>query len=323
MGVSQAIAPRPASKRPFVLKKGISVLSDLRDGGAGYPGDYPGRVYYVNNIHGASTNEGLSWDQPFAQVSDAITASEAWRQLYADTTNDYHRNIIYVQGTGTAYTPLTALPNQCDLIGVGADVRGHGTGIARISSETSADTVSAAAVRGLNMYNMQFTGLSSGYAMDLALAFRSRFENCHFTNKTTGGIRIVKGGGLVFKDCIIGAGDSVTCNIGLAVSGTGGASNFNNCTIENNLIWGAVNGIKIDTYSNNFTVFKNNFIYGATIGVDDNCASSNIQNNAFYVGNYVQSADAFEITNNDGLTTIGNWINEAGTSAMEDAISYA
>ncbi len=326
MGISQAVGVRNAKNRPFVLRKGISVLADLADGGAvsGYPGDYYGRIYFVNNITGDSSFDGLSWDTPFDEVSTAITASEVYRQLPngATTTNDYQRNVIYVQATGTAYSPLTALPNHCDMVGVGADVRGHGTGIARISSETGADTVSAEAVRGLNMYNMQLTGLSSGYAMDLALAFRCRFENCHFTNKTTGGIRIVKGGGLVFKDCIIGAGDSVTCNIGLAVSGTGGASNFNNCTIENNLIWGAVNGIKIDTYSNNFTVFKNNFIYGATIGVDDNCASSNIQNAAFYIGNYVYSAsDCFEITNNAANVVIGNMANQGGATIWEDALT--
>jgi len=306
----------------YILRKGVATLGDLKDGGSvhGYPGNYPGRVYYVNNITGSSGNDGSSWGDAMDQVSTAVTASEAFLATHA-SGNEYVRNIIYVQGTGTAYTPLTALPNHCDMIGVGADVRGHGTGIPRISSETTADTVSAAAVRGLNMYNMQLTGLSSGYAMDLALAFRCRFENCHFTNKTTGGVRIVKGGSLVFKDCIIGAGDSVTCNIGIAVTGTGGASNFNNCTIEDCIIWGAVNGVKIDSYSNNFTVFRNNFIYGATIGVDDNCASSNIQNNAFYIGNYVQSADCFEITNNDGLTCIGNHANAAGTSVWEDAIA--
>ena len=324
MGISQAVGVRNAKNRPFVLKKGISVLSDLADGGAvaGYPGDYYGQIYFVNNITGDSSFDGLSWDTPFDEVSTAITASEVFRQLPggATTTNDYQRNIIYVQATGTAYSALTALPNHCDMIGIGADVRGHGTGIARISSETSADTVSAAAVRGLNMYNMQLTGLSSGYAMDLDLAFRCRFENCHFTNKTTGGVHILKGGGLVFRDCIIGAGDSVTCAIGLSTTGTGGASNFNNCTIENNLIWGGTTGVNIDTYSNNFTVFKNNFIYGGTTGIDDDCASSNLQNNVWYINNWVYGgSDAISIVQNDGYTTIGNRVNSTGTSAWEDA----
>ena len=81
MSVSQAIAPANAKNRPFRMLKGVSVLADLADGGAvyGYPGDYYGRIYYVNNITGDSSYDGLSWDTPFDEVSTAITASETYR----------------------------------------------------------------------------------------------------------------------------------------------------------------------------------------------------------------------------------------------------
>jgi hypothetical protein len=46
----------------YQLHKGEATLSDLADGAAvyGYPGDeYPGRFYYVDNISGSSSNEGV------------------------------------------------------------------------------------------------------------------------------------------------------------------------------------------------------------------------------------------------------------------------
>ncbi len=107
----------------YILRKGVAQLSDLADGGGvhGYPGEgYTGEVYYVNNITGSSGNSGLTWGDAMDQVSTAITASETQRALQSGTTNDYVRNIIYVQGTGTAYTKLTALPLHCDIVGLGA-----------------------------------------------------------------------------------------------------------------------------------------------------------------------------------------------------------
>ena len=83
----------------------------------GYPGDYTytadnldgAKTYYVNNITGSSTNDGLSWKNAMDQVSTAVTASEAHRATLT-TNNGNVRNTIYVQGTKTAYTLITALP---------------------------------------------------------------------------------------------------------------------------------------------------------------------------------------------------------------------
>jgi len=311
--VSQAIAPRNPANRPFVLRKGISVLSDLADGGAvmGYPGDYYGRIYFVNNITGNSAFDGLSWATPFAQVSEAITASEAFRQLPggATTTNDYQRNIIYVQGTETAYTALTALPNYCDIIGIGAEPRGNGGGIARISQGTGTDTVSADAVRGLYMANMQLTGSGTGIAMDLAVCFRSTFENCVFVNKTTGGVRISNGGGIVFRDCQIGGGDTVNPISGLLNTG----DNFNNVLVENCYIHGTTYGVTIGNAAMNNTWFKDNYIYGGTAGVLDQSLLGQGVQGAIYTGNYVYSGSAgFTITTEGSYKTVGNYVNVAG-----------
>lgn len=319
--VSKAIAPRNAKKRPFVLKQGISMLSDLADGNAihGYPGDYPGRIYFVNNETGSSAGDGLSWDTPFAEVSEAITASETFRTLPSGSDNDYVRNIIYVQGTGTNYAPLTALPSYCDLIGIGANPRGNGAGVVKImdnNSLTNTIDVGADGVRGLYMANFQVgddvANGSTGYAMALAKVFRSEFENCVFWNKLTGGVQLVLCGGVTFSGCHIGGGDTSYALIGLNQTG---ATNFNNCLIEDCFIYGATDGVVITAEACNNTWFKNNYIYGGTgIGLDDNSTESLAVKFAVYTDCIFSGASDFEITTDGTKKAIGCWGNTAGTT---------
>ncbi len=308
------------------LKKGISKLSDFADGNAahGHPGDYYGQIYFVNNITGDSGYDGLSWATPFDEISTAITASEAFRQLPSGTTNDYQRNIIYVQGTGTAYSALTALPSYCDLIGIGANPRGNGSGICKIVNESSGDAIAvgSAGVRGLYMSGFQVgctvTSGTAGYAMDLDKIFRSEFENCVFWNKLTGAVRLVLCGSVTFRNCQIGGGDTSNPLIGLNQSGS---SHFNNCLIEDCFIHGATTGVVVTAMNCHQTWFKDNYIYGGTKGVDDNATNQSVGLYAIYTGNRVYSAsDCFEITTGDGVKAFGNLANQAGTTAHEDAL---
>lgn len=266
-----------------------------------------GRTYYVNNITGSSTADGLSWDSAMSEVSTAITASEAYRQIPSATTNEYIRNTILVQGTGTAYTALTALPNYCDIIGLGADPRGNGAGIARITAATGVDTVDeATGVRGLNIYNMQFTGSGTGYAMDLAVAFRCVFENCVFTNKSTGGLRILQGGGITLRNCTIGVADTTTCTTGLTVGNSGG--NFNNCLIEDCVIYGTTTGIANTAYLCDGTVFRKNTVFGGTTGISDTSSQTSDAGLAFYVGNYATGGTTgMAMTNGPKRHCLDNW----------------
>jgi len=274
------------NKRPFRMIAGVSTLSDLADGqGAawGYPGaGYPGKQYFVNNITGSSTNDGSDWEHAMDEPSTAITASEAFRQVQGTDTNDYVRNQIFIQGTGTAYTKLTALPSYCDMIGVGAEVRGNGSGIARIGADadtTPASAVDAAATRGLYMEGLQFQAGSGYSAFDCADIFRSKIVNCAFVSNSTAtnpasGFTFARASGLVIDGChwggASGSGDPL---IGVHVSGT----HFHNSVIRNCYIIGDV-GIQIDVActSTYYSIVENNWIgpgYSAqTLSIDDNSA---------------------------------------------------
>ena len=305
--VSKAIAPKSMGTRPYVLRKGVSSLSDLRDGASawGYPGDYPGRVYYVNNIHGASTNDGLSWDQPYAQISQAITASETYRALYTGTTNDYQRNIIFVAGTGTPYTALTSMGSYADIVGVGADVSGNGAGIPRIGLDTgtSEGVLLTATFRGVNFHNLQFQAGVGGYAFKGTNAFRSGFYNCVFTSNGSPGGAPAAGfemgicGGVTIKDCLWNnqSGTSNQHTVGINITST----HFHGCRVENCIIGGDV-GVAIDaTCVNGWgSWFKDCYIgqlsETCSIGVDDNATTGHI----IYANCWVQATDAFDLANN-------------------------
>jgi len=301
------------------LFKGVNKFQhiELAPGGVtvGF-GDVPvlGRTYYVNNITGDSGNDGLSPKKAVDQLDTAVTLAEAYRVTWA-TNNQYVRNRIIVQGTATAYEAVSALPNYCDIIGIGADPRGNGAGIPRLDGAGAADAAASAGVRGLNVYNMQFTGSGNYYAMDLAIVFRSVFVNCAFVNCAYGGLRIVTGGGIVIKDCHFG-GDTTTPATGLYIGAGTHAGNFNQSLVENCMIYGSTNGVLIDTYLNDGTRFHGNTIYGGTYGIRDTSTETTIAGNAFYTGNYVAGGTtgiSIASTGNAAYQALGNFISSAGT----------
>jgi len=297
----------------YILRKGVAKLSDLADGqGAyGYPGDYPGRVYYVNNITGASGNDGLSWKTPFAQISQAITAAEAYRQLPSLATNEYIRNIIYVQGTGTAYTALTALPNYCDIIGIGAESRGNGAGIVIIGAN-GADGIAGSA-RGLGMYNLQFVSGGAFWCADFVNLFRSRIENCAFQGTTAasdGGMRFTgAAGGLFIKNCHWKGSGDVINKVGIQAQGT----HFNESVIEDCVIGGTTAGVLIDSTVKNGdqTVFRHNFIGDTGLGgcvtaIDDN-QPADLVGYMQYIDNAVMGTNLITIANSGAARCHGNY----------------
>src|SRR3972149_5245751 len=176
------------------------------------------RKYFVDNVNGSASNDGLTWATAFAQISTAITAWEAWRALQA---NIYGKGTIYVRGTGTAYTALAALPSYCDIIGVGAESNGNGTGIVMIGAD-GADGIAGTA-RGLGLYNLQIISGGAFWCADFVSLFRSHIENCCFQAKdhaTNGGIRFSasSGGNKILDNHWTGSGNVIHV-VGMQVQG--------------------------------------------------------------------------------------------------------
>ncbi len=177
------------------------------EGAFGDSFDRGGKTYYVNNITGSSTNDGLSWNSAVDQLSTAVTLSEASRLIHnGTTTNDYIMNTIVIQGTGTTYTAVSALPSYCNVIGLGSVPFGNGAGIVTIGDATGAAHGVAGSTRGSNWSNIQFVGAGSYYAFSATVAYRSLFEFCAFGGNASSaacarGLSVTSGSGLVVRDC--------------------------------------------------------------------------------------------------------------------------
>lgn len=249
------------------------------------------------------------------EVSDAITLSEASRLIHpGTTTNDYIRNTIVVQGTGTAYAALTALPLHCDIIGLGADVRGNGDGIARIGADTGTGygVLSSETIRGLNIYNIQFQAGSANYCFKVTNLFRCILDNCAFatngdpTAAPAAGVAVDKASGLIIRNShwLSASSGGAFPDLGISVTGT----HFHQCLIENNYITGVTAGIQIASgcIRGYGSLVKNNYIgWGGetcAIGVDDNVAIGHI----IYAGNYLFATDAFDLAHNGAGRIVGN-----------------
>ena len=280
--------------------------------------DTGGTIYYVNNITGSTTADGLSWNSAVSEVSTAITLSEASRLVHpGTTTNDYIRNTIVVQGTGTAYTKLTAMGLYCDIIGLGADPRGNGTGIARIGSDTVAESgvVLTATVRGLNVYNIQFQAGINCYCWQHASIFRSRFENCTFmtngaaTGNPTGAFRSTAAmGGVVMDDCVIGGSNcslDTEPDTGMIIAGT----HFHTSTVKNSQIYGLAGVTIASTVIASWgSMFKDDVLGDGsqTMAICVNDDTTGAGAHILYCGCYAMaSGQAFDIETNGTKRVIG------------------
>jgi len=285
----------PARKRGFGYDPVTRSLGVYVDGAlaASFP-PTPGRTYFVNNITGTSTGDGLSWATAMNEPSVAITASETYRELggveggASVTTNDYVRNTIIIQGTGTTYAAISELPSYCDVIGLGADPRGDGIGIVVIGDATGATDGAAGSIRGTNIYNIQFVAGAGDTAMDLAVAYRSVLENCTFGGNASSaacaiGLNVTSASGLTVRNCANIAHATYPV-IGFSFASAGG--NFNQCLIEDNMIYGSTTGYSNVGYLSNLTLVRNNMAFGGNTGISDTSTQTGDGGLAFYIRNY-------------------------------------
>lgn len=262
--------------------------------------DRGGRTYYVNNITGLASNDGLSWDTAMSEVTTAITASETHRKLgggYPDTlsvaTNDYVRNTIVIQGTGTTYGYIATMPSYVDVIGLGAPPFGDGSGIVVIGDPTGSYDGMAGSTRGSHWYNLQFVAATGDRAVDLVLAYRSLFDTCAFgSNSVTVAACAIafncdSSSGLVLRDCkTIGHSDIPI--IGYRFSEAGG--NFNENLIERCYANASTTGFTNKGVLSQGTVVRDCIFYGGTTGLTDTANNAQTRHSAFYFHNFATGA---------------------------------
>lgn len=280
-----------------------------------FPADYPGLVYYVNNVSGSASNTGLSWSQAFAQLATAITLVDAFHAITA-TANV--RCAIFVQGTATAYTALTSLPSYCDIIGVGAMPYGDGAGIPVISGKSASSPTPAIAgtARGLRLVGLQFETSGAKYCADFVSLFRSEIAFCAFkasdptlvTVVTSGGIRFTgNSGGNYVHDCMWMAGNDSWFTYGIKLDS--GVVIFNENRFEDNMIHAETAGVYIaaETVTGDSTYFNKNYFGGGNhtlgVGVDDNSTVGRIK----YNGNFIAGTDGGQLVNNGAARWVGNY----------------
>ena len=173
------------SKRGFGWNADKQRLELYVNGSAVEYWDEPkGRTYYVNNITGDDSNDGLSWDNAMDQLSTAVAASEAYRALQ-DDDNQYVRNTIMIQGTASEYTgALTDLGEFVNIIGLSTSdqLSGMDLGVVRIGSSSTSGAEVALMMRGVNMQNLLFVcGGSSKYGLRvIGNSLSCNFFGCGF-----------------------------------------------------------------------------------------------------------------------------------------------
>ncbi len=289
---------------------------------ADYLDEPSGRTYYVNNITGGSTNDGLSWGMAMDQVSTAITASEAYRVLQGTSTNDYVRNRIIIQGTGTTYSAISALPSYADVIGLGAPPFGDGTGIVVLGDASGAADGAAGSTRGSTWSNMQFVGAGSYYGIDLAIAYRTKFEMCAFGGNAASAacaiaFNVVSASGLVMRDCKTIAHAAFPV-IGYAMATAGG--NWNECLMERCYANASTTGYTNVGYLQNGSVVKDCIFYGGTTGLSDTSAQTGLGALAFYFNNMASGGTTGMTATNGAEKRCQNNSSVGGTTS---AIYYA
>ena len=283
----------------------------------------PVKSYFVDNVAGDADFGGETWEDAFAEPSDAITAWEAKRLLLNDPT---YRARIYMRGTEDPYAAITALPSYCDIVGVGADPRGNGAGIPRIGLDTGTGggLTGTASARGLNIYNIQFQAGNANYAFQAANLFRSKIVNCTFgTNGSpvstpAAAFDLGKASGLVIDNCmwINMSGKLAAPLVGINITST----HFHQSEIKNCYIGGINFGIVIAAGCVNAWGSKihDNIIgpLGQTlaVGVDDNATEGHI----IYADNDIAATVGGQLAHNHTLRWIRNWTGVTADTASNE-----
>jgi hypothetical protein len=219
----------------YILRKGVSTLSDLANGGvAAFPFG-TGRQFYLDPTNGADGNDGTSPDKAFKTFTTA----------YAALTSGQNDTLFYIPGaTGiTLSAALVWSKSYTHFIGLCAPTQvAQRARIFQLSTLTAASpliTISGSGCIFANLYIFQGVADATSLINVSVTGDRNYFENVHFaggghvTQAVDGGASLLLNGGdeNTFVGCTVGV-DTVAAATGmtnLQFDGSASRNKFKEC----------------------------------------------------------------------------------------------
>jgi len=295
------------------------ILTGLNNlGGAMLP--VQGKTYYVHP--GGNGTDGLSWDNAFTTLTAAFAVSNTDRDADGGS---YGRNRIYISSGADITEDLTTMPKRCDVIGVGC-----ASGPLTIIG----DCHIAAATPDTHWYNIRFWCDQASSPVFTAPAGCNglEFHGCWLQNgdgnSATAGLKLGNCIDGKIIGCKIGTGNPPPVD-GIQIDGTVCI----NLEIRDNIICATTCGIEIangTTADYGMVISKNiicrmdpNSTAQMTYGI--RYLDTNSRMHSIMVGNWISATDAISHVGSPGnnmlsWSAMANWINEAATATMEDAV---
>jgi hypothetical protein len=175
------------------------------------------------------------------------------------------------------------------------------------------------------MTNIQCVGAGSYYAADFAVCYRSVIENCTFGGNASAAacavaLNIVSGSGVTVRNCAT-IGHAAVPVIGFQFASAAG--NFNQCLIEDNMIYGSTTGMSNGGYLSNATLFRDNVAYGGTTGMIDVGAGGADASMAFWYRNFGSGATTGITCSASATLAERHFMTNYSVSNASSAIYYA
>jgi len=278
-----------------------------------------GKEYWVDNVNGDNDNTGEDFDEAVASIEQAISLSNTNIALAANVNK---RNVIYIAG-GTYAETLTTLPNQCDIIGLGARTAWKPliNGVMTIGT----------AVNSCHFYNLGFYQATAAPNVTIPSGSHGwEFHDCEFIcggGSVTYGLHVTNTSSAILDNCDFVGNPPFPTAVYVA------GPLFNGCKIIGNTISAETCGIYFHTNvtSDYQTVIKDNVIgrmdpnagnTQLTKGIDLNTDSAS---NLLLIHNWISAADAIEPHASAGdkgsFMCIDNHVVESTTGVIETAES--
>lgn len=253
---------------PYIMKKGVANMLDLKDGYMGYGNLAIGAktVYHVDNNNGNDSNAGTSWDDAIKTLSIALAKSHA--DIAVNAKGWAARNVIFFKGDQDADADgenLVLLAQKTDIVGVGT------TSCFLQPTLVGAHVPISATGIGVRFINMRFKAPAAGGTIFTLNSTQRGIEfiNCTFdatnTAAATSAIIATAVWFLKVKGCQF-VGPFAGTVISIA---TGNAQGLE---VTDNYIEGAANGVSLATgvtSSPNHMLAARNIMRVGGIGIND------------------------------------------------------